>query len=82
MPHPLSAYIGSYYNDIGSFFVEIRKHPSKDNCLELAFQGKDTQMYELRHLHHDIFEWALDYDGSARRARFALWGPAYFQISF
>ncbi|SPO02306.1 uncharacterized protein DNG_04979 [Cephalotrichum gorgonifer] len=79
---PPEAYTGGYYNDVGNFLIEIRKHPSKNDTLELAFQGKDSQVYELRHLHHDTFEWGLEYDESARRARFTIWDPPYFQVDF
>lgn len=36
----------------------------------------------LRHLKDDIFEWALDYNQQARRARFTVWDPEYFKIQF
>ena len=79
---PLKAYVGRYCNDLRNFFIDVRKHPKNPNCLELAFQGKDTQVYELRHLQNDMFEWALDYNESARRARFTIWDPLYFEVDF
>ncbi|KAJ0158063.1 Penicillin-binding protein 4 [Colletotrichum tanaceti] len=81
-PQPLETYTGEFYNEVGNFFIDIRRHPNKSDCLELAFQGKETQVYELRHLRGDVFEWALDYNQSARRARFAIWDPMYFEIDF
>lgn len=79
---PLKVYIGRYCNDLQNFFIDVRKHPENPDCLELAFQGKGTQVYELRHLQNDVFEWALSYDESARRARFTIWDPFYFEIDF
>lgn len=80
IPRPMHVYVGRYYNDNGNFFIEIRKHSQKEGYFELAFQGRSTQVYELRHLRDDVFEWALDYDESAKRARSANWDPLYFEI--
>ncbi|KAH7329615.1 hypothetical protein B0I35DRAFT_474192 [Stachybotrys elegans] len=77
-----NAYTGRFYNDAGNFFIDVREHPRSDDILQLAFQGKDTQVYDLRHLCNDIFEWGLEYNESARRARFAIWDPLYFQLDF
>ncbi|EGO61615.1 hypothetical protein NEUTE1DRAFT_144736 [Neurospora tetrasperma FGSC 2508] len=88
-PRELDVYTGRFYNSKGSwpgnFFIDIRcpkNWGEKDNCLELRFQGWDSQLYELRHLRDDIFEWALDYNQQARRARFTVWDPEYFKIQF
>jgi hypothetical protein len=77
-----TAYTGKFYNDAGNFFIDVRKHPHNKDILQLAFQGRDTQIYDLRHLCNETFEWGLDYDESARRARFAVWDPLYFQLNF
>lgn len=84
----LDSYIGQYYNSQtgwpGNFFIDIRypKDEKKKGCLELRFQGRESQAYELRHLKDDIFEWALDYNQQAKRARFTVWDPEYFKIHF
>ncbi|KAK3947438.1 beta-lactamase-domain-containing protein [Pseudoneurospora amorphoporcata] len=82
-PH-LDQYIGQYYNSKGNFFIEIRypKDEKKSGCLELSFQGRESQCYDLRHLKDHIFEWALDYNQQAERARFTVWDPEYFKIQF
>ncbi|KAK3340817.1 hypothetical protein B0H65DRAFT_272140 [Neurospora tetraspora] len=88
-PRQLYLYTGRYYNSKGSwpgnFFIDIRcpkDQGEKDDCLELRFQGRESQLYKLRHLVDDIFEWALDYNQQARRARFTVWDPEYFKIQF
>ncbi|KAM0744873.1 hypothetical protein ACQRIT_000257 [Beauveria bassiana] len=82
LPRPLDAYCGDYYNALGNFYVRVKQHKVKPGVLELCFQGKATQEYELRHLHGDIFEWALTYDEQARRARFTTWEQSYFLVKF
>ncbi|KAM3478711.1 hypothetical protein MY5147_002100 [Beauveria neobassiana] len=79
LPRPLDSYCGDYYNALGDFCVRVKQHKVKPGVLELCFQGKTTQEYELRHLHGDIFEWALTYDEQARRARFTTWEQSYFK---
>ncbi|KAK3947544.1 hypothetical protein QBC32DRAFT_195719, partial [Pseudoneurospora amorphoporcata] len=88
-PRQLDLYTGRYYNSKGSwpgnFFIDIRcpkDQGEEDDCLELRFQGRESQLYKLRHLKDDIFEWALDYNQQARRARFTVWDPEYFKIQF
>ncbi|KAK3687877.1 beta-lactamase/transpeptidase-like protein [Podospora appendiculata] len=79
---PLEAYIGKYYNRRGNFFLDIRPHSDAPACLQLVFQGKELHTYELRHLRQDTFEWALDYNASASRARFTIWDSDYFVVDF
>jgi hypothetical protein len=79
---PLEDYICRYYNSAGTFLMDIKRHRLRRDCLELWFQGKDSQIYELRHLQGDTFEWALEYDESARRARFPITDAKYFLIEF
>ncbi|KAK7402981.1 hypothetical protein QQX98_011257 [Neonectria punicea] len=61
-PRDLATYTGTYINDIRNFYIVVRQYPAEPDCLELLFQGRDMQVYELRHLRDDTFEWALDYD--------------------
>ncbi|KAH0598713.1 hypothetical protein MHUMG1_04017 [Metarhizium humberi] len=81
-PRLLSVYCGRYRNVLGNFFIEIRQSLKDAHLLELLFLGREEQMYQLRHLQGDMFEWAPDYDEQARRARFTAWDTAYFQIGF
>ncbi|KAK3402544.1 beta-lactamase-domain-containing protein [Sordaria brevicollis] len=86
-PH-LDSYIGQYHNSNtgwpGNFFIDIcyPEEEKKRGCLELRFQGRKSQAYELRHMKDDTFEWALDYNQQAKRARFTIWDPEYFKIYF
>ncbi|OAA78787.1 Beta-lactamase/transpeptidase-like protein [Akanthomyces lecanii RCEF 1005] len=82
IPRPVAAYCGDYYNALGNFYVHIEQRKDNSGVLEVLFQGKDTQRYELRHLNDDIFEWALSYDEQARRARFTAWEQSYFNVAF
>lgn len=79
---PLDTYTGIYRNNLGNFVIEVREHEHDGDILTMAFQGKQSQVYNLRHLQDDTFEWALTYDESARRARFAIWDPEYFKVRF
>lgn len=81
-PRPLGVYCGRYRNVLGNFFIEIRQSLKDAHLLELLFLGREEQMYQLRHLQGDMFEWAPDYDEQARRAQFTTWDTAYFQIGF
>ncbi len=82
IPQPVKAYCGDYYNALGNFYVHIQQREPSSGVLDLVFQGIYTQTYELRHLHGDIFEWALNYDEQARRARFTVWEEDYFKVAF
>lgn len=80
--HSLDTYAGSYFNDAGNFYIEVRQHPHVKTSLELRFQGRDSQRYELRHLYADVFEWAMTCDESARHARYPILSPEYFEVHF
>ncbi|KAH7133725.1 penicillin-binding protein [Dactylonectria macrodidyma] len=52
------------------------------NNLRNFYTERDTQVYELRHLRNDSFEWALNLDTQARRAWFTNWDSEYFEVGF
>ncbi|GAW25744.1 putative beta-lactamase-domain-containing protein [Rosellinia necatrix] len=79
---PLQSYWGIYDNDAGNFFIDIGQHPKNRSSLQLKFQGKESQAYELRHLLDDTFEWALTYDESARQERSPILDPTYYKVRF
>ncbi|KAI0860086.1 beta-lactamase/transpeptidase-like protein [Xylaria cubensis] len=78
--NPLSAYVGKYYNSIGSFFIEIKLLDG--NKLQVVFLGADIDTYELQPYQTDSFYWMLDFDESAKRARLPWFPPEYFVLKF
>ncbi len=50
--------------------------------MQVAFQGRDSQVWELAHYHHDTFTRLEDFDTQAKRARFDLAGPNLFKLIF
>ncbi|KAI8626757.1 penicillin-binding protein [Xylariaceae sp. FL1651] len=81
-PQPLAAYAGRYYNRPRNFLIEIRQHTEDASCLELRFQGKESQSYNLRYLYGNVFEWAMTFDEAAKKARAANWDLEYFKLHF
>jgi CubicO group peptidase (beta-lactamase class C family) len=77
-----SEYTGQYFSTSDTFKIEIHEHPTVETSLEMSFQGRESQCYELRYLHDDVFEWAMSADESARRGRFPVMDPKYFEVSF
>ena len=79
-PKPLSRYLGQYVNSAHSFLVEIRlKDPV---TLQIAFQGLDSQLWDLRHYQDDTFLWLSSRDEQAKRARFTYSPASVYKIIF
>ncbi|KAI0184128.1 beta-lactamase/transpeptidase-like protein [Xylaria flabelliformis] len=55
----LSAYVGKYYNSIGSFFIDIKLLDG--DKLQVAFLGADINTYELQPYQTDSFYWMLEF---------------------
>jgi len=70
---PLSDYVGHYINTDHEFDVEIRLKEA--DILQVALQGLDSQLWDLRHIEYDTFSWFKPRDEHARRARFT-YAPA------
>lgn len=79
-PKPLKAYIGRYYNAIVGFNIKISVQPGTEN-IELAFQGLDSQVWELRHYHYDTFIWLMSRD-EAVQPRFPYSPEKLYKIEF
>ena len=77
--HPLSAYVGKYYNSIGSYVIEIKLNGDK---LQVAFLGADIDTYDLEPYQTDSFFWMLDFNESAKRARLPWFPAEYFVLKF
>ncbi|CAG8389661.1 unnamed protein product [Penicillium salamii] len=79
-PRPLADYTGTYWNQIEDFFIEISE---VDGDLQMCFQGRASEMFQLTHYHDDIFSWWMPYDEVARKGRTITDYPAsYYLISF
>lgn len=78
--HSLDEFVGQYINSGHKFIVEIRK--KDDSTLQVAFQGLDSQVWDLRHYHHDTFMWLCSRDNIVKRARFPYAGKDVYTIIF
>lgn len=78
--HPLEAYVGKYYNSIGSYFIEIRKTAA--GGLRLLFMGSDSDGFDLEPYQHSSFFWWMPHDELARRARYTDRSKEYYIIEF
>lgn len=79
-PRSLEAYVGNYVGLKGLFKIEIRLH--EDGHLQVAFQGRNSQLWNLKHYHLDIFTWLEPFNVQAKRAKFNFAGPQMFKIIF
>lgn len=77
---PLDAFVGRYVNTAHSFVVEIRK--KNDSTLQIAFQGLDSQVWDLRHHQQNTFVWLTSRDEIVKRARFPYVGMNVYTIIF
>ncbi|KAJ4369989.1 hypothetical protein N0V83_005753 [Neocucurbitaria cava] len=78
-PKALSSYVGRYWNELRNWCIDISV---RNGELNMAFQGLDTETFELRHYHHDTFEWWMSWDDSCRRAREAIGVASFWLIEF
>ncbi|KAJ5349895.1 beta-lactamase/transpeptidase-like protein [Penicillium brevicompactum] len=79
-PRPLDDYTGIYWNHIANFSIEISQ---VDSALQMCFQGRASEVFQLTHYHDDVFSWWMPYDEVARRGRTITDYPAsYYLISF
>lgn len=75
-PKSLHAYVGVYWNAIHDWSVEVLMDRGQ---LKMCFQGNHKRTYELRHYHHDVFEWLLtrDEDVILYGRLPVIWAPFY-----
>lgn len=79
-PRPLDDYTGMYWNQIENFFIEISQ---VDGALQMCFQGRASEVFQLTHYHDDVFSWWMRYDEVARRGRTITdYQASYYLISF
>lgn len=75
----LSDYVGSYVGFGGIFRVEVVE---SENGLEMLFQGRESQKYQLQHHHHDTFTSFTSWNEQIKRAQFINFQPAFYSIRF
>lgn len=80
-PKMREAYLGKYYNQIGDFYIEIAAG-RQSKGLQLAFQGLDSQVWDMKHYHHDSFLWLMSRDEAVSRARFPYSPEKLYIIEF
>jgi len=74
-PMPLVDYVGKYYNDVKTWYIEIWyafETEAKSEALWMCMQGhkrEEIQRYKLKHYYEDVFTWLLTMDESAFRGR-------------
>ncbi|PGH01867.1 hypothetical protein AJ79_07804 [Helicocarpus griseus UAMH5409] len=79
----LNEYTGRYWNDLNNFVLEVTlSEHSEEDTLLLSFQGLKSQIYSLRHLANDTFEWSLTLDDEASRGRYHINDADYFIVDF
>lgn len=79
----LNEYAGRYWNGLGNFVLEITAYEEDGtDTLQLAFQALKSQIYSLRHLANDTFEWSLTLNEEASRGRYHISDPSYFIVEF
>jgi hypothetical protein len=82
LPRRLDAYTGRYWNRLHNFVTEIKLHERNSALLQLAFQGLPSQLYDLRPMDGDTFEWALTLDEDSRRGRYHTWNTEFYKMRF
>lgn len=80
-PKTLYTYVGKYFNRISDFQIEITIN-QRSQGLQLAFQGLASQVWEMKHYHHDSFLWLMSRDEAVRRARFPYSPEKLYRLDF
>lgn len=80
-PKNLDAYLGNYHNHIGDFRIQITKS-QQSKGIQLAFQGLDSQVWEMERYHHNSFLWLMSRDEAVCRARFPYSPEKLYRLDF
>ena len=75
----LSDYVGSYYNVVKDWHMEVWVDRSE---LYMCHQGDRSQFYQLRHYNYDTFSWLLTRNETARRGLFPMTIAKYYLLAF
>ncbi len=76
---PLAEYVGTYYNIIHNWCIEIFEDTG---VLRMCFQGNGQLSYLLVHYHHDVFSWLLTRNEVVHRGRFPVTYPEFYLMRF
>jgi CubicO group peptidase (beta-lactamase class C family) len=78
---PLSAYVGTYWNSIHNWRIDVSL--AEEDKLVMVLQGVKSQPFSLQHYQNDTFSWWMSYNDIMRAARFAIGTqPHYWLIHF
>lgn len=81
-PHqPLPSYVGRYWNEAGSFFIQISLSED-ERGLAICFMGEDWDTYQLRHFDGETFEWHITREEQAKRARWPRMNINFWKYKF
>lgn len=75
----LGDYVGSYVGFGGIFSIKVVED---ENGLNICFQGRESQKYQLQHHHHDTFTWFSSWNEQIKRGRFIVFQPDFYSIRF
>ncbi|CZR42793.1 uncharacterized protein FPRO_10096 [Fusarium proliferatum ET1] len=80
-PRPLTEYVGTYWDDLHMFKVEVKLIGDK---LYWLMQGLETERFELSHYHDDTFTWLRPRDELASRGRWVGndQGATFWKVEF
>ena len=78
-PKRLDDYVGTYWDEIHVFKIVV---VSDGGRLYWAFQGLESEKYQLDHYHDDVFTWLRPRDELAKRGRWVDQGPPFWKVEF
>ncbi|KAI9723947.1 MAG: hypothetical protein M1812_000665 [Candelaria pacifica] len=77
---PLHLYAGTYVSTLESFHIQVSE---RNNKLQMAFQGLESEAYDLQHYHYDTFSWHMTYNEASKRGRLiADYAASYYLFGF
>jgi hypothetical protein len=78
-PRPLEDYVGTYWDDIHAFKIEVMV---EDGTLHWALQGLESEKFRLDQYEEDIFTWILPRNELAKRGRWVDQGADFWKVEF
>ncbi|KAH8817178.1 beta-lactamase/transpeptidase-like protein [Xylogone sp. PMI_703] len=75
----LGDYVGLYAGFGGALCIKVIEN---GNRLDMLFQERESQKYQLHHHHDDTFTWFTSWNEQIKRARFIVFSPAFYSIHF